>query len=96
MTEPNARPVSQMPPITVAANLMQTPAGPLAGIVFSVGTVQFTLLVDDNQAGELAQILPRILTEAAATVRRARLGLIVPGNGSVPPMSDLRGEHERP
>lgn len=98
MTEPNPKSPAkpEMPPITVVANLMQTPGGPLAAIIFAVGTAQFLFMVDDRQAGQLAEILPRILTEAAATVRRARLGLIVPGNGQPVPMSDLRGEHGRP
>jgi hypothetical protein len=56
----------------------------MAGLTISTGTVQFTVMIDDNQAADLARIFSMTLTEAAAAVRRAKLGLIVPGNGQPP------------
>lgn len=85
------QPTPQLPPIQTATAIMQTPAGPLVLLQVSTGTVQVQLMMSDEQAGELARTLPAMLTEAAAMVRRSKLGLIVPGNGHATPPPNMKG-----
>ena len=54
-------------------------------VTFALGLAQFQMLLPEPVATNLIQPFAQALTEATANARRAKLGLILPGNGSLPP-----------
>ena len=80
-----------IPPVTVNAGIAPGPDGKAWPVInIQHGLAVFALVVSPDQAAELAEQIPHLLTEAAAAARRANLGLILPGqagngNGLTPP-----------
>jgi len=74
-----------VPSVQVATSAVAGPDGkPWVQIAIRCGQTVFALIVPDQTCDELAAIFAKNLPEAAAAVRRAGLGLIVPGPGAPP------------
>jgi len=74
-----------VPSVTVTTAAVPGPDGkPWVQIVIQCGPAVLGLTVPDQTCDELAAIFAKNLPEAAAAVRRAGLGLILPGNGAAP------------
>jgi hypothetical protein len=74
-----------VPAVTVTTAATTGPDGkPWVQILIQCGPAILGLIVPDQTCDELAAIFAKNLPEAAAAVRRAGLGLILPGNGGIP------------
>jgi hypothetical protein len=75
MTKPAVLPP---PPLVLATTaLTQTPAGPMAVLTLTTGAARIRLTLTEGQAVELSDTLSKQLMDAAARVRRVKLGLVV-------------------
>lgn len=85
MAEPIQPQQMTVPPVSVSGGTAQGPDGKAwATINIQYGLAVQTLVLQPDTAVELADIIPKVLTEAAGHARRANLGLILPGQPDAP------------
>lgn len=93
--DPPRQPYAGKLPINMQVGVIAGPEGPIGALTIQTGATSFTLMVTEAEADQLAQALPKMLTQVSTTIKRERLGLVVP-DAPIPPNLLRPNGHGRP